>query len=221
MTTSENAGSRPLRADAAKNRQKILEAAGRVFAERGLDATLDDIAEAADVGVATVYRRFPDKESLVTALFEHAIDDISELALRASEIEDSWRGFVWFMEEVLQRQCDNRGLRDVIIGSPYTHDRIASAKLRISPAIAKLIGRAQRDGHLRSDVGETDILVLEMMISSLGGPANQPESNLWRRHLAIVLDGLIVSRSAPCTLPVGPADDVVMAALRASKGLRR
>ena len=207
---------RPLRADAARNRAKILDAAARVFAQRGLDATLDDIAEVADVGVATVYRRFPDKDALVVALFEDAIDDIAELARRAGEFEDSWDGLVWFLEEALQRQCDNRGLRDVFVGSPYAQEKISAAKHRVGPAFSALVARAQRDGYLRGDVGESDILVLEMMISSLGDASND-DTALWRRYLAIILDGLVVTRTHPRVLPAAAPSDEVLAALHHSR----
>lgn len=221
VTSPASASARPLRADALKNRAKILDAAARVFALRGLEATLDDIADAAGVGVATVYRRFADKQSLVTALFENAIDEITTLALRAATFEDSWAGFVWFMDEVLSRQCENRGLRDVIVGTPDAQDQIASAKRRIGPALSALIERAQRDGRLRRDISDTDIVVLEMMISSLGGQVSASATDLWRRQLGIVLDGLMVSRAAPTALVVGPVDDVIAISLAASRGVSR
>jgi AcrR family transcriptional regulator len=208
---------RPLRADAARNRAKILDAAARVFAERGLDATLDDIAEVADVGVATVYRRFPDKDALVVALFEDAIDDIAALARSAGEFENSWEGFVWFLEEVLQRQCDNRGLRDVFVGSPYAQEKISAAKHRVGPAFSALVARAQRDGYLRGDVGESDILVLEMMISSLGSGTTSDDAALWRRYLAIALDGLVATRSHTRDLPAEAPSDAVLSALHHSR----
>ena len=209
---------RPLRADAVRNREKILQAAAKVFAERGLDATLDDIAEAADVGVATVYRRFADKDALVAALFENAIDEFEALARRAQEMPNSWDGFVWFLEEALVRQCDNRGLRDVVVGSPYAQKIMDSKRDRIVPVVMELMERAQRDGYLRADLVEADISVLEMMISSLGGGANQLAPDLWRRYLSIILDGLVVERSKPSDLTSAPGDEVVLHALRASKG---
>ena len=211
---------RPLRADAARNREKILAAASRVFAERGLDATLDDIAEAADVGVATVYRRFPDKDALVLALFEDAIDDLAALAARAGASENSWEGFVSFLEVMLERQCDNRGLRDVFAGSPYAQERMEAAKQRIGPAFSALVARAQADGYLRGDVTEADILAIEMMISSLGG-AKDEDAALWRRYLALALDALVVRRESTRELPPSPPVDVVLAALHASKGAHR
>ncbi|MGC8511292.1 MAG: TetR/AcrR family transcriptional regulator [Acidimicrobiales bacterium] len=203
---------RPLRADAARNREKILRAAGTVFAQRGLDATLDDVASAADVGVATVYRRFADKEALVTALFESAIDEIAALAVTARDYENSWDGLVWFLEEVIGRQCADRGLRDVVVGTPYDRDWVTAAKQRLGVAVAALLERAQRDGYLRRDVVVADVAVLEMMISSLGSAAAQVAPDLWRRYLALILDGLAATDSR--SLPAVPADEVVFAALR-------
>lgn len=200
MSTVTEANDRPLRADAARNREKILLAAAKVFAERGLDATLDEIATAADVGVGTVYRRFPDKDSLVAALFEKKIDDLATLAEQAGLIENSWNGFVWFLEQVLARQCENKGLRDVLAGSPYAHEAMEAAASRIVPLVMALMQRAQRDGYLRPDLVEADVTVLEKMISSLASTAHDtPE--LWRRYLAIILDGLVVRREEPSALP--------------------
>ena len=217
MTTKSTASVRPLRADAVRNREKILAAAAVVFAARGLDVVFDDIAEAADVGVATVYRRFPDKDSLVWALFEHAIDEIVDIVRRANEMANSWDGFVWFLEEALGRLCSNRGLREVIMGAPYAEERMLAAKTRLVPAMMTLVERAQRDGHLRPDIVEADVPVLEMMISSLSGGANDVAPDLWRRYLRIMLDGLMTERRAPSALPALPAEAVVIDAIRASR----
>ncbi len=220
MVRETNDAERPLRADAARNRTKILEAAAQVFAQRGLEATLDDVAEAAGVGVATVYRRFPDKGALVVALFEDAVEEIAALARRASDFEDSWAGLTFFIEEVLQRECANQGLRDVIVGSPYARERMALAKQRIGPVLGELIARAQREGLVRADLVESDVLVIEMMISTLGGAANKAAPDLWRRYLALALDALVTRRDAPRSLPAAPSAEVVLEALRASTARR-
>lgn len=210
--------SRPLRADAARNREKILAAAAVVFARRGLDVPFDDIAREAGVGVGTLYRRFPDKEALVEALFESGVEEIVGLALRASEAENSWDGLVWFLEGMLERQCANRGLRDVVVGSPYAQVRMAEAKRRIAPAVSSLVARAQLDGHLRTDVVDADFPILESMISSLGSSSGSTAPELWRRYLAIILDGLAVSRTTTSPLLEGPpSEDVVGEVLYSKK----
>src|SRR3954451_8548625 len=96
---------RPLRKDAERNRQRILDAARELFAERGLQATLDDVAHRAGVGVGTVYRRFPDKEQLIDALFESRLDQMAALAEDGLTDADSWRGLVTFLEGVLSLQA--------------------------------------------------------------------------------------------------------------------
>ena len=213
MTIETEYHERPLRADAERNRAKILHAAAQVFAEQGLDATLDEVAAAAGVGVGTVYRRFPDKDSLIGALFDDAVDDIANLASAASNHGNSWQALVWFLEEALQRQCANRGLRDVVIGSTYAVDRMEQAKCRITPAIGLLVERAQRDGFLREDVMTADFPIMEMMISFLGNMTATVAPDLWRRYLTIMLDGLVVSRTAPSALEEFPVDNVVSEAL--------
>lgn len=216
MDAEPVASCRPLRADAVKNRERILEAAAVVFAERGLDATLDEVAARAGVGVGTVYRRFADKDALVGALFENAVDEIATLAMVANEFDNSWDGLVWFMQETLQRQCANRGFRDVVVGSEYAQERMESAKRRIVPSISALIQRCQRDGNLRSDIVEADFPIIDMMISSLGNLTHHLAPDLWRRYLTIMLDGLAVSRSEPSPLQPMPSDELIGAALRST-----
>jgi AcrR family transcriptional regulator len=216
MTTQTNTNARPLRADAERNRRKILDAAAQVFADQGLEATLDEVAAAAGVGVGTIYRRFPDKDALVAALFEDAVDEIANLADAARNRKNSWDALVWFLEEALQRQCTNRGLRDVLVGSSLAEHQLESAKCRIAPAIGVLVENAQADGYLRTDVVGADFPIMEMMISFLGNMTAAVSPDLWRRYLTILLDGLVVSRSAPSELRVVPVDTVLSEALRSA-----
>src|SRR5690349_7732936 len=101
---------RPLRADAERNRQRLLVAATELFAERGVDVTLDDVARHAGVGVGTAYRRFANKEELIDALFEQRIDDVAALAAEALEHPDPWNGFATFLERAAEHHTANRGL---------------------------------------------------------------------------------------------------------------
>ena len=94
-----------LRRDAALNRERLLQAASELFAAKGLDTSLDDIARAAGVGVATAYRRFPRKDDLIDALFEQRVQDLVDLASRAAEAEDPWDGLVTFLEHMVAAQA--------------------------------------------------------------------------------------------------------------------
>ena len=92
--TTTVAAQRPLRRDAERNRIRILASAKVLFAEHGVDVSLDDIARHAGVGVGTVYRRFPDREALIDELFEDKISEIEELAAASLAIDDPWEGLV-------------------------------------------------------------------------------------------------------------------------------
>src|ERR1700760_3898707 len=101
---------RPLRADAARNRERILAAATEVFAERGLHVTLDDIARHAGVGVGTVYRRFADKDALI----DERLAAFSQLAEEALAYESPWAGLERFLVSSLEQQAADRGLRELV-----------------------------------------------------------------------------------------------------------
>src|ERR1700733_13464998 len=102
MSSAPSTESRPLRRDAERNRVRILEAARAVFSERGLSGSYDDIADAAGVGVGTVYRRFPDREELIDALFESRVKEVAEAARSAAENPDPWQGLVDYLTRSLQ-----------------------------------------------------------------------------------------------------------------------
>src|SRR4051794_32398592 len=104
---------RPLRKDAERNRQRILAAAGELFSEAGLSATLDAVAERAGVGVGTVYRRFPDKEALIDALFEERIDQIVAIAQECSALDDSWDALRCFFERSITLHGQDRALKEI------------------------------------------------------------------------------------------------------------
>ena len=115
---------RPLRRDAERNRQLILRAAAEVFTSRGLQASLDDVAQHAGVGVGTVYRRFPDKEALVEALFEERIQAVVALAEKALAEPDSWAGLVSFLESACTELATDHGLREILMFATYGRDRV-------------------------------------------------------------------------------------------------
>src|SRR5215475_3278723 len=106
---------RPLRRDAERNRQRILDAARVVFAERGLRGSHDDIAREAGVGVGTVYRRFPDKEQLIDALFEDRMAEMARVTDEALAMSDRWDGFVHFMIRCQELQSADRGLKELML----------------------------------------------------------------------------------------------------------
>lgn len=192
---------RLLRRDAERNRQRILQAAAEVFTERGFEATLDDVARRAGVGVGTVYRRFPDKTSLADALFEERIDTLVEMAERAQEEPDAWAGLVTFLEHSAEMLAGDRGLRQILLYAVQGHDRATYARDRMRPAVDRLVKRAQADGQVRADLAATDIPLIEFMIAAIAEYTRCVRPDVWRRYLALILDALCPARDHMTPLP--------------------
>jgi AcrR family transcriptional regulator len=195
---------RPLRRDAERNRQRLLAAARELFAIKGLDVGLDEIAHHAGVGVGTAYRRFPDKEELIDALFEDGIAGVIALAEEALAEEDPWRGIELFLTRGIEMQIADRGLRQLVFCSTHGQDRVCRGRDRIAPLVIELIDRAKAAGVLRDDVSGLDMPLLQYMLSSVFDYASDIEPDLWRRYAGIVLDGLRARRDDASPLPIGP-----------------
>lgn len=199
---------RPLRADAERNRRRILAAAAEVFARRGLDAGLDEIARHAGVGTGTVYRRFPEKSMLIDALFESRIDDLIEMARAALEWPDPWVGLVHFLEDSIEMQQADRGLKEVLFGEghpagtrPPVGPRFSAKLDLLLPLFSALVERARESGQLRPDIEVTDLAVLQFTLHESGRFSTPAQPEFWRRQFAVLLDGLRTERRAPSPLP--------------------
>src|SRR5205085_12560911 len=138
-TTAEpKADPRQLRADAADNRGRILEAARGFFAVRGIDAPLDEIARRAGVGNATLYRRFPTRELLVAAVFEARVAEYADAATQALRAPDPWAGFCQFAQRVFAMQAADRGLSDVLTMTARTTEQLEELRERAYTDFAEL-----------------------------------------------------------------------------------
>ncbi|WP_460068966.1 TetR/AcrR family transcriptional regulator [Streptomyces sp. YKOK-I1] len=197
----ENTLARPLRADAERNRQRIIAAAQEVFAERGLDVTLDDIARHAGVGVGTAYRRFAGREELIDAVFEDEVERLVTCAEQALIQEDPWDSLVEFFLTTAQRFAENRGLREVLLGSTDSRPRLAGLRDRLHPLVGAVFARAQQDGRLRDDIDPTDFLLVQVMLGAATQRSRAVTPDLWRRYLTLLLDGLRRDRVSPSPLP--------------------
>ena len=188
-------GCRPLRRDAERNRQRILASARAVFADRGLVATLDDVARHACLGVGTVYRRFADKDALVEALFEDGIRALVELADRGAADPDPWTGLVTFLESASRQMAADRGLREALMSPHHGHAGIAVARGELEPRLEALVERARESGQLRPDVVATDLVVLLQALQTAADLGCAASPDYWQRHLDLVLDGLRATRT--------------------------
>jgi AcrR family transcriptional regulator len=213
-TTTPSPAARPLRRDAELNRRRVLDAARAVFATRGLVASLDDVAHHAGLGVGTVYRRFPEKDALVEALFEERIRELVDLAERAATEVDPWDAVVRFLTGACERMAADRGLRDAVLCAEHGRSGLALARAELGPRLQELVRRARCAGRLRPDVETSDLVVLLKSVHVLD------VGEAWRRQLAIALDGLCTARRHPTPLPgTALGEDALQAALSASRAL--
>lgn len=215
MTTVDDvdagtATSRPMRKDAARNRELLLAAARDVFCERGLDASLDDIAARAGVGVGTAYRHFANKHELARAIIGGRIEEIVDLAESAAKEPEAWDGIVAFVEGAAVAQIADRGLREVLMGvtDPKQTEHVQE---RIASPLRGLVDRAKAAGELRDDAAATDLGVVMMMICTIADITADVAPDLWRRYLPMLLAGL----RPGADLPVPPIDE---ASLNAAMG---
>lgn len=200
--TEDSAGTRPLRRDAERNRQRILAAAAEVFTQRGLDVSLDEVARHAGVGVGTVYRRFADKDELVETLFTERIDEIAEKARQALEIPDPWTGLVTFLEQWATILAGDLGLRELLMFAAYAQDRVCYARDALAPIVGALVERAKASGQARADLSPTDIPFIALMLSGAAEYSRLSRPEVWRRYLTLLIDGMSASRCGTTPLPV-------------------
>jgi len=192
---------RPLRRDAERNRARLLEAARILFADRGLDVTMDEIAHHAGVGVGTAYRRFGSRHELVGALFEARMEEYVALAEDALREPDPWRGLAGFLERSTAMQAADRGLKDLVFSHVHALERVARVRRRIMPLVEQLVERAQAAGALRGDLAAGDMPLIGLMLSHVFDFSCAADPELWRRYLALVLDGLRAGRPESGPLP--------------------
>ena len=180
---------KPLRADARRNRQKVLAAARAVFAEQGVDAQMDDVARRADVGIGTVYRHFPTKEALLNALADELFDVIAAHTRALLDHDDPWEAFqeaLWFGAG---KTAGDRAFTEILATQREAVPRTCPGKEDLTITVGELIRRCIEAGKMRPDVIIEDIPLVMCGIGSASSmPHPHPEA--WRRHLRIVLDGL-------------------------------
>ena len=184
-----------MRADARRNREKILKAARTCLARDGLDAQIDEIASRAKVGVGTVYRHFPTKDDLVVALAGERFDRLAELAQAALEQEDPWEAFCGFLRDAAKIQIEDRALSEVMLDSNDVMREHAD-RVRILELVEQIMDRAKAAGELREDAEPEDV---PMLTCPLGGAATMPKMNS-ERFLALAIDGF----RAPGRTPLPP-----------------
>ena len=175
----------PKRSDAVRNRARVMEAAAQVFAERGLDAGVPEIAARAGVGKGTVYRCFPTKEHLVSAVLLERLRWFTQRAREAGERPDAWEGFVELLLDSAERQA-----RDCSFSAGLAHESalpdVAAEREAMHAAIDALMARAQAEGKMRPGVTSQDVKILFGGTAQMLRAAGNRDPADWRRYAELV-----------------------------------
>lgn len=213
--------SRPLRADARRNRERVLAAASAVFAEEGSEASVAEIARRAGVGVGTLFRHFPTKRDLMLANLEAGFDEIRTAVDEALAMEDAWQALVHVLTVCAEIQARDRGFLDAVGPELFGEPTMQLRNEEQMAVMTRIVEHARAAGVVRDDLRAED---LPFLLSALGGATrtcrntqHETPPDLWRRYLGIVLDGLRPSGATP--LPVAaPTLEQLTARCRSASG---
>src|SRR5829696_380978 len=195
-----------LRADAARNRAAIVEAARAVFAEQGLEAPLDEIARRAGTGNATLYRRFPTRGDLIAAVFaERMVEHLQAVEAGLAD-EDPWRGFASYIEAVGAMQARDRGIADLVTMDVSTAPEIERLRSRAFDGLVQLVQRARAAGALRADFTTQDVVLLLMANAGLVERAHGITEAASARFIHVLLDGFRASAASDGPPAPGPGE---------------
>jgi AcrR family transcriptional regulator len=204
-----------LRADAERNRGRLIEAARDVFAERGLSASMNEIARRAGVGVATLFRRFPTRDDLITATFAEKMTAYADAIDDALGDPDPWHGFCRYVERVCAMQAEDRGFTDVLTVTFPTAKAFEAERERATAGFATLIERAKASGHLREDFVHQDLVLVLMANAGVVNGTGDAAPEAWRRLVGYLVEAFAAPSSgeAPGPLPAPPSERQLYQAL--------
>lgn len=211
MTTA-----RGVRADAERNRARIVTAARTLYAREGLNISMAAVAREAGVGKATLARHFSSPEELIEAVFADRMDAYVRAAAEALAQDDPWQGFVQFIFAVCGMQAEDRGFADVLTLTFPSADSLEERRLEVYHGFLQIIAGAKASGHLRSDFESEDMVLLMMANAGVvAGTANDaPDS--WRRFVAHLLRGYAAPDAPMPPMPPAPSSDDLYRAMARS-----
>ena len=180
----------PLRADARRNRDRLLDAARDAFRTGGDTVQLADVARAAGVGVGTVYRHFPTREALLETLVREHFADLLTAADGAADLADPFEALAGVLRDMLELQLAQHGMSAVLVAAVDVQPDTTVAKERLDAAIGTLLRRAQEAGRLRPDVSAADLRQLVSGVELAQDRRDPRAADRAMAHLEIVLDGL-------------------------------
>jgi AcrR family transcriptional regulator len=207
----EPAGGKGLRADAERNRERVLDAAREVFAEQGLDASTNEIARRAGVGVATLFRRFPTRDELVGAVFADKMHAYAAATDAALADPDPWHGFCGYIERVCEMQAEDRGFADVLTLTFPTAKALEAERNKSAEALGELIDHAKAAGKLRRDFEHQDVPLILMANAGVITATRNAAPDAWRRVVGYLIQSFAAEVAHP--LPDPPTRTQVYRAL--------
>jgi AcrR family transcriptional regulator len=190
---------KPVRKDVARNRGLLVQSAEALFAERGTEVTLEEIARHAGVGVATAYRHFASKQAIVEAMLESRSARFLTVLHECESIADPREAFEAYLYRICELQATDRGMREAI-SADHGIDKVAEFRERGRPLFERLFNRAKEAGAFRPECEPSDIVVAFWMIGKVSDATDRSSPEQWRRQLTFLLDGLraeAVARQPP------------------------
>jgi AcrR family transcriptional regulator len=189
MSQTPATDNRPRRSDAVRNRAAVVRAAAEVFADKGLDAGVPEIAARAGVGKATVYRSFPTKEHLVAAVACQHLQWIAARVGEALDADDPGAAFEEVMTSIAERQAKDSAVAGSLAADIHLPE-LDEARRTLNAAFDALIERARGAGALRPDATRDDLHVLFTGVASVLRARGEHDAAVWRRHAELIVDAL-------------------------------
>ncbi|MEO3800373.1 helix-turn-helix domain-containing protein [Nonomuraea sp. B1E8] len=205
------------RRDARRNRERLLHAARRAFADQGAEAALDGIARKAGLVVGTLYRHFPTRLHLLCAVLEPKLRHVIKEAEAALGLEDPWEAFRDLLEVLCAAQAGDRAFGDFLARRFSGDDRTEAAHHQICVLAQRALGRAQAAGVVRSDVTGADLFLLLWASSRIAEATRHVAPSMWRRHAYLALDGFRATNRLDLREPAWDADQLYRAMAEAGK----
>ena len=209
---------RPLRRDAREHREKLLAAAQREFAARGVDASLEKIARDAGVAIGTLYRHFPTRLDLLMAAFKPRLQEFLDGATKALEMDDPWEGFACYLENLFRMQAGDRGFNDFLSRRFTDNTETERIHDQMCGQIEDVLARAQESGSARPDITQADIVNLIWSLGPIIDATSTTAPDAWRRNLYLMLDAYRAERAHPIPEPPMTDKQLYDAMVHLSKG---
>jgi AcrR family transcriptional regulator len=183
---TNQAEDKPLRADARRNRARVLEVAHEMFLAEGMAVPIDAIAERAGVGVGTVYRHFPTKEALFEAIMRHRIESVIEKARSLADAADPGAAFFDYFAYIVSQTEGSKGMHEALMSSGFKfQERVGDLSAQMLESMGVLLKRAQQAGAVRPELTAVDAKALMAGIAEMRGMGGDSDLTL-----AVILAGM-------------------------------